>query len=99
MPLYEYACIVCHHHFDMRHGVEEKPELSCPKCGGAVRKVFHASGIIFKGSGWYVTDSAPKQADSAEKSEKKEEKDTTKEESSTVSTKESTTKETVTAKA
>ena len=58
--LYEYACIECNHHFDVRHGANEKPELACPICQGKVKKVFHASGIIFKGSGWYVTDSAPK---------------------------------------
>jgi putative FmdB family regulatory protein len=60
MPLYEYACEACGHQFDVRHGVDEKPALTCPTCEGAVRKIFHAAGIIFKGSGWYVTDSAPK---------------------------------------
>lgn len=62
MPLYEYACKSCEHHFDLRHGADEKPEIRCPECAGEVRKVFHASGIIFKGSGWYVTDSANKSA-------------------------------------
>lgn len=60
MPLYEYACKSCDHHFDIRHSADEKPEIHCPECGGEVRKVFHAAGIIFKGSGWYVTDSAKK---------------------------------------
>jgi len=60
MPIYEYACTECDHHFDVRHSADEKPELSCPRCEGSVRKVFHAAGIIFKGSGWYITDSAPK---------------------------------------
>ena len=60
MPLYEYACISCHHHFDVRHVAGEKPALCCPECKGEVRRVYHASGIIFKGSGWYVTDSASK---------------------------------------
>lgn len=60
MPLYEYACKSCEHHFDLRHGANEKPEIHCPECAGEVRKVFHAAGIIFKGSGWYVTDSAKK---------------------------------------
>ena len=62
MPLYEYACVQCEHHFDLRHGADEKPTLTCPQCGGEVRKVFHAAGIIFKGSGWYITDNAPKSA-------------------------------------
>jgi len=60
MPIYEYACTQCDHHFDVRHGADEKPELNCPQCQGDVRKVFHAAGIIFKGSGWYITDSAKK---------------------------------------
>ena len=58
--LYEYACVACKHHFDVRHGVDEKPALSCPQCDGEVRKVFHAAGIIFKGSGWHITDYANK---------------------------------------
>ncbi len=60
MPLYEYACKKCDHHFDVRHSADEVPELSCPICHHEVRKVFHAAGIIFKGSGWYVTDNAAK---------------------------------------
>ncbi|MEI7831615.1 MAG: FmdB family zinc ribbon protein [bacterium] len=62
MPTYEYECVKCHHRFDTRHGIDEKPELSCPECECAVKKVFSANGIIFKGSGWYVTDSASKPA-------------------------------------
>lgn len=75
MPLYEYACTICDHHFDIRHGANEKPTLHCPECQGEVRKVFHASGIIFKGSGWYITDCAKKSAiteTSAEREEKTE---------------------------
>lgn len=66
MPLYEYACESCDHHFDVRHGADDKPALSCPSCQGSVRKVFHAAGIIFKGSGWYITDSKPKNASSTD---------------------------------
>ena len=60
MPVYEYACAACRHRFDVRHGADEKPALCCPQCAGEVKKVFHAAGIIFKGSGWYVTDNALK---------------------------------------
>ena len=56
MPIYEYACTSCEHKFDVRHGADEKPKLDCPQCQSDVRKVFHAAGIIFKGSGWYITD-------------------------------------------
>ena len=65
MPIYEYACTKCDHHFDVRHSADEKPALSCPQCKGAVRKVFHAAGVIFKGSGWYITDSASKGSSSS----------------------------------
>ena len=77
MPLYEYACKVCDHHFDIRHGANELPALQCPECQGEVRKVFHAAGIIFKGSGWYITDSAKKSSlpeGSAEKADDATEK-------------------------
>ena len=60
MPIYEYACTKCDHHFDVRHGADEKPALKCPRCEGKVRKVFHVAGIIFKGSGWHITDYANK---------------------------------------
>lgn len=60
MPLYEYACKACEHHFDVRHGVDETPKLACPECKSDVRKVFHAAGVIFKGSGWHIKDYASK---------------------------------------
>lgn len=60
MPVYEYACQECSHKFDVRHSVNEVPELACPECSGDVRKVFHAAGVIFKGSGWHIKDYAAK---------------------------------------
>ena len=84
MPVYEYACQRCDHHFDVRYGADEVPTLSCPKCHSEVKKVFHAAGIIFKGSGWHITDYAPKgsvpsesKAESGEKTESKETKAST----------------------
>jgi putative FmdB family regulatory protein len=68
MPLYEYACDTCGHRFDVRHSADERPALTCPECEGATQKVFHAAGIIFKGSGWHINDYAPKAA-KCEKSE------------------------------
>ncbi len=62
MPTYDYECTKCHHQFELNHGINDKPELSCPECEAAVKKVFAANGIIFKGSGWYITDSAPQPA-------------------------------------
>ncbi|MHB9023732.1 MAG: FmdB family zinc ribbon protein [Armatimonadota bacterium] len=71
MPLYEYACQKCEHQFEIRHSANDTPALTCPKCGGAVRKVFHATGIIFKGSGWHITDYGPKKHVPAEEKESK----------------------------
>lgn len=56
MPTYDYRCAECNDVFEVVHAVDEELE-SCPKCGGRVRRVFHPVGIIFKGSGFYKTDS------------------------------------------
>ncbi len=56
MPTYDYKCAECSDVFEVVHAVDEEVE-SCPKCGGRVRRVFHPVGIIFKGSGFYKTDS------------------------------------------
>jgi len=56
MPTYEYKCIECSDVFEEMHGVNETVD-SCPRCGGRVRRLFHPVGIIFKGSGFYKTDS------------------------------------------
>ncbi len=69
MPLYEYACAKCGHHFDTRHSADEKPHIPCPQCEGDTQKVFNVNGIIFKGSGWYVTDSVAKNNTSTTPSE------------------------------
>jgi putative FmdB family regulatory protein len=60
MPLYEYECQACGQHFDVRHSANETPDVRCEACQGATKKVFCPAAIIFKGSGWYITDSAPK---------------------------------------
>ncbi len=57
MPIYEYECGVCQCRFEKRQGFEEKIEVTCPECDGEARKIFHPAHIIFKGSGFYVTDS------------------------------------------
>ena len=56
MPVYEYACVECGHHFEQYHKVTDRPPRRCPECRGRVRKVFRPVGIIFKGSGFHVTD-------------------------------------------
>ncbi len=57
MPLYEYECRQCGVRFERRQSVHDEPVSDCPGCGGAVRRVLFPVGIIFKGSGFYVTDS------------------------------------------
>ncbi len=57
MPTYEYACKKCGERFDVVQSFSDKTLSKHPGCGGDVQKVFHPAGIIFKGSGFYVTDS------------------------------------------
>lgn len=57
MPIYEYQCNECHHHFDVIQKINDEPVKTCPACSKdtAVRLV-SAAGFQLKGSGWYVTD-------------------------------------------
>lgn len=57
MPTYEYVCRECGQHLEVVQSFSDDPLDTCERCGGALRKVFSAAGIIFKGSGYYVTDS------------------------------------------
>lgn len=57
MPIYEYECENCGTRFEKMQSIAEDPVRQCPECSGNVHKVFHPAGIIFKGSGWYITDS------------------------------------------
>jgi len=56
MPIYEYQCAECCHTFERRQRFDEEAVAMCPGCGGKSRRVIHAAPIIFKGSGFYVTD-------------------------------------------
>ena len=57
MAVYEYECENCGRRFERLQSMSDEPVRVCPECAGAVHKVFHPAGIIFKGSGWYITDS------------------------------------------
>jgi putative FmdB family regulatory protein len=59
MPTYQYACAKCGHAFELVQSFSDAPVTICPECGGAVRKVYSNVGIVFKGSGFYKTDSRP----------------------------------------
>lgn len=60
MPLYEYKCQECGLRFEQRQSFTEEPVKVCPDCGGAVVRLIQPAGIIFKGSGFYVTDNRGK---------------------------------------
>ena len=57
MPTYEYACAECGEHLEAVQKFSDDPLTVCPACGGRLRKVFSPVGIVFKGSGFYRTDS------------------------------------------
>ena len=57
MPTYEYECTTCGQHIEVFQRFSEDSLTVCGVCGGALRKVFHLAGIVFKGSGFYATDS------------------------------------------
>src|SRR5690349_15733743 len=87
MPIYDYRCDHCGHAFSRVLSYSEGPVEACPNCGKKPRKLLVAPAVVFKGSGWYKTDSrgaAPKEGDSAtaaKKDDAKDTKDTKKEES------------------
>ena len=57
MPTYEYECSNCKHRFERKQSFDEEPVAMCPECQGKARRVINSIPIIFKGSGFYVTDS------------------------------------------
>jgi len=57
MPTYEYECRECSHSFEAFQSMSDEPIKTCPECGREVRRlIFGGTGVIFKGSGFYVTD-------------------------------------------
>jgi putative FmdB family regulatory protein len=81
MPTYTYRCATCGHQFDIFQKFADDPLKECPECHGALKKVLHPVGVVFKGSGWYINDSRPAQpsenggADKSEKSDKSDKSD------------------------
>lgn len=76
MPTYEYTCKRCGDAIEVFQSFSEKPLRKHQECGGDLQKVFHARGVVFKGSGFYSTDSratsgASKKNDSVKKSDSK----------------------------
>ena len=80
MPTYQYTCTECGEPLEAVQKFTDAPLTVCPACGGRLRKVFSAVGIVFKGSGFYHTDyktkpEAPEKTEKSEKSEKSEKTD------------------------
>jgi putative FmdB family regulatory protein len=57
VPTYEYACTACAERLEAVQSFTDAPLTECPACGGLLRKVFSPVGVVFKGSGFYKTDS------------------------------------------
>ncbi|HUR74246.1 MAG TPA: FmdB family zinc ribbon protein [Sporichthya sp.] len=57
MPTYQYACTECEHGFEAVQKFSDDALTECPECSGRLRKVFSAVGVVFKGHGFYRTDS------------------------------------------
>ena len=57
MPTYQYACTACGHQLEAVQSFADEPLTECPACEGRLRKLFSGIGVVFKGSGFYRTDS------------------------------------------
>lgn len=66
MPTYSYKCDNCSHAFTIRQSIKDDPLSECSECGGKVRRLISGNtGLIFKGSGFYLTDYARKNSSTA----------------------------------
>ncbi len=73
MPIYEYECEQCGVRFEKMQRMADAPLTDCPECGGHVHRVMQPVGIIFKGSGFYVTDNKGKSSTGMPPRKKEEE--------------------------
>lgn len=69
MPIYEYECPVCGLRFEKQQRFADPPLETCPDGHPGVRRVFSPAGIIFKGEGWYITESRKSRNSGKEKPE------------------------------
>lgn len=60
MPIYEYQCTDCAYRFEVKQSIKDEPITECTRCGKAVKKLISPPAIMFKGSGWYITDYSDK---------------------------------------
>jgi putative FmdB family regulatory protein len=85
MPTYQYACTDCGHEFELVQSFTEDAISICPKCQGQVRKVYSNVGVVFKGSGFYKTDSRASESKPSTANESKQDKPTKPSDSTTPS--------------
>jgi putative FmdB family regulatory protein len=64
LPTYQYRCTDCGHAFEQFQSFTDDALTTCPECGGTLRKVYNAVGVVFKGSGFYRNDSRQKSSTS-----------------------------------
>lgn len=70
MPIYEYACTACDHHFEKIQKMSDAPVRKCPACGKLkAKRLISRSAFVLKGDGWYVTDYPSKDRKAAMKAE------------------------------
>lgn len=70
MPLYDYQCSKCQHVVEVRHGFNDTYAETCPECGGEMKRLISPAPVIFKGSGFYITDSRKSSGESSSSSSK-----------------------------
>jgi putative FmdB family regulatory protein len=83
MPVYEYACTACGERTEAKQSFDDPPLETCPVCGGRLRKLFSPVGIMFKGTGFYSTDSRKAATSKAKSKPSSETSDSTASKSST----------------
>ena len=77
MPTYQYRCTDCGHDLEAVQKFSDASLTECPNCDGSLRKVFNAVGVVFKGSGFYRTDSRTSNGDGSGSKEQVDGKDST----------------------
>ena len=99
MPTYQYACTACGHELEAVQSFSDAALTECPECKGALRKVFSAVGVVFKGSGFYKTDSRSSSTGSSKPAASDKSSSTSSESSSSSTTSTSTSSSSTTAAA
>ncbi len=74
MPVYVYRCDACGLTFERRQRITDPPLVDCPECEGHVHRIIQPVGIVFKGSGFYVTDNRKSTSSTTKGATKKESK-------------------------